>query len=118
MKLTIGKRKALLKALDHIYRTGPSKAHLGICWSLQDVLKYRGKLDAYAFVAKVSMLWPRVDKAAMVHVFPDGVSGVSWPIRRQYDADGYRLPYWEGDQLSERTALLEFLIDYLKNYKE
>ena len=118
MKLTIGKRKALLKALDNIYRTGPSNARLGICWNLQDVLKYRGTLGTYEFVAKVSMLWPGVDPDATIHTSSDGTICLSWPIRRQYDADGYRLPYWEGDQLCKRTALLEFLIDYLKNYTE
>lgn len=117
MKLKRNERADLLTALRELYARGPNDPQLGICWNLRDILNANHKkVCAYAFVSQVSVDWPLVDPDAYVSN-DDGVRGVYWPIRRQYDADGNRLPYWEGDQLCKRTALIEYLIAYLENYR-
>lgn len=116
MKLKRNERAALLTALRELYARGPNDPKLGVCWNLRDILSAnRKKVCAYDFVAQVSMDWPLVDPDAHIHTAADGLRSVYWPVRRQYDADGNRLPYWEGDQLCKRTALIEYLIAYLEN---
>lgn len=118
MKLKRNERTALLTALSELYMHGPSEPGLGICWNLRAILDANHKkVCAYAFVSQVSMDWPLVDPGAYVSTAGD-VLAIHWPVRRQYDANDNRLPYWEGDQLCKRTALIEYLIAYLENYTE
>ena len=118
MKLKRNERAALLTALRELYARGPNDPHLGICWNLGNILiSNKRYVDAYAFVSQVSMGWPLLDPCAYIDTDTDGVLSVPYPVGRQYDADDDRLPYWEGDQLCKRTALIEYLIAYLENYK-
>lgn len=112
MKLTKVQRQALRKALHTLAKDGPVTRN-GICDNLSAlVVQGRDYIDTYTFVGTVSATWPEVDKSD-VYTDAYGVRQCSYPIAREYDENGCRLPYWEGAQLKKRMSLIQYLSDWL-----
>lgn len=109
MKLREYQRRALRRALKELRRNpGKLNPRLGICWHL-DQLVVQGAcyLNTYRFVGFYAADWP--SRTGEVHD-DDGVWLSTWPIKRDYSADGSREPLWEGWQLQERLGLIDYLL--------
>lgn len=108
MKLTQAQRKALHIAIIKLAEDGPADYTMGICWNLNQLYVQGPKfLDVYAFVSENSVTWPGrtgdLDQGTVTR-------SCSYPIKREYDADGDRLPLWEGMQGDARRSLIRYLM--------
>lgn len=106
MKLTQVQRKALRIAIIKLAEKEARDKTMGICWNLNHLFEQgRDFLDVYDFVAYHGAKWPgrtgELDACGDKSVYP---------IKREYNADGDRLPLWMGNQYVQRTALLRYLL--------
>lgn len=109
MKLSQAQKDALLTGLHLLAKDGPSDTHFGICHNLdQLVVQGLEYLDVYSFVSQTSVTWPGL--TGMVWTSEDGyLSSCAYPIRNTR-----RAALWEGDQLTQRMSLIEYLTAYLQ----
>lgn len=114
MKLTQVQREELLAGLQILMDNGPADPFYGICKNLEDAMSDY-MIDPYRFVARVSVGWPGI--TGTVGEKQDGEPSCCYPIVRTY-TQGRRDPLWAGVQLKQRHELMQYLVDWLKAYKE
>jgi hypothetical protein len=88
---------------------------MGICYNLNQRFEQAGSyLDVYSVVARYGAKWPaRTGKLDVIT--RDAADDTStYPIAREFDGSGCRLPLWEGAQREQRTALVKYMLDNIK----
>lgn len=108
MNLTTEQKEQLLAGLRNLAATGPTDPRYGICWNLKVECGDIG-CNVYSFVSQTSVSWPGREGS----ITGRRAARCCYPIDRTYDADGARLPLWEGEALTKRLTLMVYLESYL-----
>lgn len=110
MKLSTAQKATLAAALEHLLDNGPLDESMGICWNWdQLVIQSSRYSDTYSVLATLSVNWPgRTGK------LNDKGDESIYPIAQEYDKQENRIPLWEGTQLAQRHALIDYLLTQLR----
>lgn len=111
MRLTNAQKAKLRTAIIHLREHGPHDESFGICYNLDHRIVQGGEfIDTYSVVGYIGGQWP----ARTGTVDGDGRS--AYPIAREFVGEKpwqQRVPLWQGTQLAQRHALLDYLLEQL-----